>query len=123
MWTGVDRHVVAIMSKFDRQTAESDESFLAFEEKRMKLEEEMEERRRVWEEEQMMRMQQMFAQQMQQMMLALTGYPPPFPQYPTSSCTHPPVLDNSGCAPALHLVNIYSLSVMIVSTACIHIYA
>ena len=73
------------MSKFDRQTAESDECFLAFEEKRMKLEAEMEERRRVREERQMMKMQQMFAQQMQQMMLALTGYPPPFPQYPTSS--------------------------------------
>ena len=63
------------MSKLNRQTAESDECFLAFEEKRIKLDAEMEGRRRVWEEEQMMRMQQMFAQQMQQMMLALTGYP------------------------------------------------
>ena len=97
--SGVDRRVAAIMSKFDRQTAESDERFLAFEEKRMKLEAEMEERRRVREEEQMMRMQQMFAQQMQQMMLALTGYPPPFPQYPTSSCTQPPVPDPSGACP------------------------
>ena len=75
----VDRHVAAIMGKFDRQTVEFDECFLAFEEKRMKLEAEMEERRRVQEEEQMMRMQQMFAQQMQQMMLALTGYPPTIP--------------------------------------------
>ena len=30
--SGVDRRVAAIMSKFDRQTAESDERFLAFEE-------------------------------------------------------------------------------------------
>ena len=36
--SGVDRRVAAIMSKFDRQTAESDERFLAFEEKPMKLE-------------------------------------------------------------------------------------
>ena len=95
--SGVDRCVAAIMSKFDRQ---SDERFLAFEEKRMTLEAEMDERRRVQEEEQMMRMQQMFAQQMQQMMLALTGYPPPFPQYPTSSCTQPPVPDPSGTCPS-----------------------
>ena len=98
--SGVDRHVAAIMSKFDRQTAESDERFLAFEEKRMTLEAEMEERRRVHEEEQMMRMQQMFAQQMQQMMLALTGYHPPFPQYSTSSCTQPPAPDPSGTCPS-----------------------
>ena len=28
--SGVDRHVAAIMSKFDRQTADSDERFLDF---------------------------------------------------------------------------------------------
>ena len=84
----------------------------------MKLEAEMAERRRVREEEQMMRMQQMFAQQMQQMMLALTGYPPP----PLAVLSLQSLI-HQGRAPALHLVNIYSLSVMIVSTACLHIYA
>ena len=49
--SGMDRLVAPIMSKFDRQTAESEERFLAFEEKRMKLEAEMEKRRRVREEE------------------------------------------------------------------------
>lgn len=95
----MSRHVEAIMRNFEVQTAESDERFFAFEEKRMELEAEMEERRRVQEEEQMMQMQQMFAQQMKQMMLMLTGYPPPFPQYPASTHTQPSFPDSSGTCP------------------------